>query len=143
MDVLGCPFEKTLLGRRFGCSRATRHYIAERELGGCADVEAQARCRALLDRLHENARFVLRLTGPVGHLPHGKEMKIQFGGLLGLQAVLRGEDVAALSGEERVDDIHGTIDRAVEAYGGLGGLPYQEIIKAMASYQHRRHKPGR
>ena len=143
MDVLSCPFEKTLLGRRFGCSRATRYYIAERELGGCADPEAHARCRALLDRLHENARFVLRLTGSLEHLPHGKEMKIQFGGLLGMQAVLDGKDVATLNGDERIEDIHDTIDRAIETYGELDRLPYQEIVRAISSYQHRRRRDSR
>lgn len=140
MDVLTCPFEKTLLGRRFGCACATRYYIAERELGSCADEQARARCMDLLRQLHGNARFVLKLTGSLEHLPHGKEMKIQYGGLLGLQAVLQGEDVGGLEGDERVEDIHGLIDSALETYTALESLPYQEIVKAMAAYQHRRRK---
>ena len=137
MEPIPCPFEKTLLGGRYGCAHATRHYVAERENGGCDDAGARARCVALLELLRDNARFALRRRGtPDGALPHGLEMKVQYGGLAGLQAAVDGE----VAEPERVADIHGLIDRAVAEFGGLEALPYPRIVQWVAAYEHRKRK---
>jgi len=134
MEPIPCPFEKTLLSNRFGCSHATRYYIAERESGGCDDPDARARCLRLLGLLRDNARFTLRLRGPLGPLPHGMEMKVQYGGLLGLQQVVP----EAAADPARVADIHALVSQAEAEFAGLEALPFNRIVPQVAAYEHRR-----
>lgn len=133
-----CQFEKAVLSSRCACSKAQRLNLAEREAVVCTLQAARLRCQALLDALHQNARFALKQAHQPDAMPHGKEMKVQCGGLQGLQAALFPE-----SGEG-VGDIAGLVEQAVARFGGLEHLPYQEIVRAIAHYQvrkGRREKP--
>ncbi|NIR29320.1 MAG: hypothetical protein GWN84_08410 [Gammaproteobacteria bacterium] len=128
-----CLFEKAVLRRTFGCAKLTKVNIAEREAAGCCDPVAQRRCTALLDRLRHASAFAVHLTRSDGPLPHAKEIKIQCGGLLGLQHVTDGAAARAAG----VEDIHGLIDRAVTLFGELDALPYAEIVQSVARFQAR------
>lgn len=128
-----CAFAKAVLRRCCGCSRAQRVYIAEREAVACKSPRGLQRCTQVLDRLRHNSLFALRLTHIEGSLPHAKEMKVQCGGLLGLQSALSpGHTVAAT-----VEDINGLIQKAIEHYESLDRLPYREIVKHVTTYQVR------
>ena len=129
-----CAFEKVILSRQCDCARATRIFIAERQAVGCDSEAAQRQCAALLAALHNNANFALKLTSTRGRLPHAKEMKVQCGGLLGLQTVVQPERAT----QAEVPDINGLVDAACTRFGALDELPYSEIVKAIAAYQGRR-----
>ena len=134
LNSRGCPFEKVILSRQCDCHRAARIFIAERQAVGCDADTAQQQCAALLHLLRGNASFALKLTAATGRLPHAKEMKVQAGGLLGLQRALRPE----LSTAIQVDDIHSLVNLAKTTYGELEQLPYSAIVQTIAAYQGRR-----
>jgi cobyrinic acid a,c-diamide synthase len=75
----------------------------------------------------------LRLTHIADKLPHGKEIKVECGGMLGLQ-------IALGRGAGRVEDIHDLFEAALDRYGTIGELPYSEIVKSVVSYQARQRK---
>ncbi|MDY6991229.1 MAG: hypothetical protein SVR94_01310 [Pseudomonadota bacterium] len=127
-----CAFEKAILSGRCHCAYCQRLNIAEREAVMCQAQAAAVPCAALLAQLRQNATFALKLTHLEGPLPHAKEMKVQCGGLLGLQAVLFPEKAA-----EQVDNIHALIQHAIQVFGDLEHLPYQTIVQSIHHYQVR------
>jgi hypothetical protein len=127
-----CVFAKALLSRCAGCSRAEKLNIAEREAMACNSDAAWQQCQVLLPLLRNNALFALRLTHIEGPLPHGKEIKVQCGGLLGLRAAL---EPAA---EGPVTDVYSLVAAAAADFGGLQSLPYGELVKVVVSYQPRK-----
>lgn len=133
-----CPFEKTILSNRCGCAKFQRLNIAEREAAACISPAAQARCVVLLEHLYQNARFALKQRRIEEPLPHAKAMKVQCGGLLGL-AVALSEDAKALS---PVDNIDRLLVQALDTFGEMKDLPYQDIVKFISNYQVRA-KPSR
>jgi len=128
-----CVFEKTILLNCGACGQAQKVYLAEREGVGCHSPNDYARCSALSEALQYNARFVLRLAHSTPELPHAKAVKVQCGGLLGLQHAL-----APDANAEYIADICRLIQQALSAYGSLEQFPYQEAVRFMAHFQPRR-----
>ncbi|MCE5180690.1 MAG: hypothetical protein LLG15_02715 [Betaproteobacteria bacterium] len=134
VNPLACPFEKAILICQCGCREAGRINIAEREAINCLDVAALEDCTQLLGLLRHNAAFALKLTHIDEVLPHAKHVKVQCGGLLGLQGVLQPESAE----ETQVADIRGLVLAAQTRFGSLQELPYSEIVRGIAGFQARR-----
>lgn len=134
VNQIACSFEKAVLTRRCQCEKALGLNIAEREAVGCSSDEARQGCDVLLDLLRRNAMFALKLTHVGGQLPHAKEMKVQCGGLLGVQAAV--EPKAAKSPE--VANVSGLVFRAAEKFGSLEALPFSDIVKFISAFEIRR-----
>ncbi len=139
VNKLPCVFEKAMLSRRCACSLSERIAIAEREAVACTTVPAQAECKQLLETLRERAIFSLRLTHIAGHLPHGKEIKVQVGGLLGLQAALQPDAAPATA----VDDVFATVLAAKREFASLDALPFEAIVRSIVNYEHRKRRGSR
>ena len=133
-----CVFEKAVLTRRCHCSCSARLYLADREGIACRAEQANARCKLLLKLLRDNARFALKLTGSGDELPHAKEIKVQNGGLLGLQQLLQPE-----APQDSVVDIAALTVRGVEVFGSIQQFPYQEIVKSITRFEGRRRPRSR
>ncbi len=131
-----CPFEKALLSSRCGCAQFQRLNIAEREAAACISPTAQQQCAELLEQLYQNARFALKQTHLDGQQPHGKAMKVQCGGLLGLQTVLDSQG-AVTQPPPPVKDINALVTQTLEKFGEFSELPYFEIVKFISNYQVR------
>lgn len=128
-----CVFAKAILRRCCQCSRAQKLFLAEREAVACKSPGARQRCAEVLEVLHGKAIFALRLSHAESVLPHGKELKVQCGGMLGLQQALLPERTEA----ETVDDINGLLEEAIKDYGSVEALPYGEVVKGITSFQPR------
>jgi len=133
INRLPCVFEKALLSRCAVCQLAASHALAERETIACSSPLARADCGQLSGLLREKSAFALRLTNTQRILPHAMVMKIQCGGLQGLQQVLDAEAPAP--------DVRRLVLLAREKFGELAALPFSEIVKGVAAFQLRkRHK---
>ena len=128
-----CVFEKAILSRRCGCECSNRFYLADREGVACNSATAHTRCADLIQLLRENAKFALKLTTLDGELPHAKEIKVQNGGLLGLQRILR-PDLSGIN----VVDVAGLTQLGERTYGSLAEFPYREIVKSIVAFEGRR-----
>jgi hypothetical protein len=133
-----CIFEKAINSRRCSCDQSARFCLADREGVGCNSDSGNRHCIELLDSMRRNARFSLQLTQAEGPLPHNKEIRVQTGGLLGLQKLLRPEQ----AGSDSVADIHGLVEQAIGEYRRLEALPYDRIVQAIVGFQGRK-KRGR
>lgn len=130
-----CPFEKALLAGCGTCALAQRRHIAEREAVACSEGAARAACAALLALLRRSATFALHMPGSGERLTHAQEMKVQCGGLAGLQR--------ALTGTEEAGDVGSLVRSALQAPGGLEGLPFSEIVQSVSACRTRRRaKPA-
>lgn len=125
-----CAFEKGVLARCIACSKAEKHLLAERETINCTSVAAQARCQELKSILRNQSAFALRITSANAPLPHAKELRIQCGGLKGLQK--------SVTGPDDVTDVTGLIDAALARYGTLETFPYSEIVQSVVHFEARR-----
>lgn len=128
-----CAFEKAILSGRCACVQGYRVNIAEREAVAC--LAKQTFCTELLAQLHKNARFALKVS-QWSPLPHTKEMKVQCGSLLGLQAILHPE----LAQAKQVQNIDVLVTQALATFEKFERLPYQELVKFISHYQVRRSK---
>ena len=125
-----CAFEKGVLARCISCSKGEKHLLAERETVNCIDPAAQARCTELKTLLRGHSAFALKIPRIGAQLPHAKELKIQCGGLKGLQT--------AVAGGDQVEDVYTLIETAIAAHGSLEGFPYSDIVQGVVHFEARR-----
>lgn len=130
-----CVFGKVILSRHCACSKVNKVYAAEREMVSCTVESLRVQCSDLLEMLRQNSAFALKLTHVIPPLPHGPEMRVQCGGLLGLQR--------EVDGAEQVDDISALLASAQKKFGNLEDLPYSKIIQSVVSCEIRKKRPLR
>ncbi len=127
-----CVFEKSILSRRSNCHHAHRFNLADREGVACQHPEAALQCRTTLSHMRDKALFALKLTRIDGPLPHAKEIKVQTGGLYGLQQILGNGDIT-----QPIADITALIQTALDRYGAIDALPYEEIARGIVQFEGR------
>ncbi len=125
-----CHYEKAILAAQCTCQNAERFYLAERVGVLCRSDSGHHRCKAFLLQLRNHLRFTLKLTGDSSVLPHAKAMRLQAGGMLGLQTALQPERPAVIP----VENIDSVLQQAMDTFTTFDQFPYQEIIKQVASY---------
>ncbi len=119
----------------FGCSNANP--IVRR--GGaeiaCVAEQAHAHCMNLFQRLKDVALPEFGVEDDLLKMPHSVLVKIQYGGLLGLQRSMK------LSAEPRsaVDDINSLVAAAAERFGSVDAIPCGDFCDDIVSYK----LPGR
>ena len=131
INTAPCVFEKGILSLKCKCRYQHMFRLADRHGVGCQDAVRQITCAGFLEHLRKQTRFVFKIDID-GPLPHNKEIKVQNGGMQGLQSLLL-ENTA----EETVGDIAGLLERAVELYGSLEEVPYHRVMPSVTSYQTR------
>lgn len=136
MNERFCVFEKGILTNGCDCTQAERFCIAEREGVHCGSDAAQARCVDFLAVLRDQSRFALKTQDPERALPHAKAMRLQIGGLRGVALALDPDSPAP----ERVDDVHGLLERAIARFGVFAHLPFTLIMQQIAAYRGRRRR---
>jgi hypothetical protein len=129
-----CVFEKAINSRRCTCDKSRRFHLADREGITCRSAAANALCKILLDDMRSKARFALHQTSADGPLPHAREIKVQTGGLLGLQGLLHPE----MDDAENIDNAIGLVDAALTRFGSLENLPYDIIVQSIVRFEGRK-----
>jgi hypothetical protein len=80
--------------------------------------------------LRHNFTFALGKLHIDGPLPHAQEMRMQCGGLRGIQFFLDGDD--------EVHDVAELLKKAQKQYGELAQLPYSQIVQRANSFYKAR-----
>lgn len=130
-----CEFEKALTNNKAKCVYSRHFCLADREGYACKSSELSAKCRELLEMLRENSRFILKMQQSSNKLPHNMEIRVQVGGLSGIQKLFSPEQQ-----DKKIEDIFALVERAVTAYGSLERLPYNRIVQSISSYQGRKSR---
>jgi hypothetical protein len=133
MDEYKCAFSNTLITNQFGCEKAEQ--VTRR--GGpdiaCTSDESHQRCEKLFQQMKAAALPAFGVEDDLLSMPHSVLVKIQHGGLLGLQRLLDG---AAGSGD--VKNIHALVDQTTGKYNKLDAVPYPALVQDMTAYKLRR-----
>ena len=132
-----CEFEKALTNNKARCACARHFWLADREGYACKSTQSSAKCHDLLVKLRENSRFLLKLPQAGGKLPHNMEIRVQAGGINGIQALFN------TTPGQRVEDIHALVEQAEAEYGSLERLPYQRIVQSVSRFQGRKSRNRR
>jgi hypothetical protein len=126
-----CTFEMALLAGCVACRHERRIQIAEREAISCRNAGSLGRCTSLHDSLRQNFAFALGLTHEGTVISHAKDLRVQCGGLSGIQHVA--------SGSSEVENVDGLLDAVLQLWGDMTDIPYSEVVHAAAlSYKGRR-----
>ena len=126
-----CTFEKAVLARCAGCDYSKRVQIAEREAVTCQNAASLSRCTSLHDHLRHSFSFALGKVCDDAPLPHAQEMRVQCGGLKGLQHVL--------NGNADVDNVDALLGSMLQKWGELAEIPYSEVVHAATLCYKGRH----
>ena len=126
-----CTFEKAILAGCVECKRSERIQIAEREAVTCQSQTSLSRCTSLHDHLRHVFAFALKNPRENTALSHAQEMRVQCGGLLGLQHVL--------NGCAEVDNADALLESVLQQWGELAAIPYSEVVHAAALCYKGRH----
>lgn len=136
-----CAYEKAILARYCNCSLAERLCIAEREGINCNSVLSRARCLSFLDLLRSQARFLLKNTLQSATISHAKMLKIQAGGLLGLQSIVHTQPD---NPSRTIQDANELLEAAKTQFGSMENLPFHILIQHIAAFEGRprHHRRG-
>jgi hypothetical protein len=126
-----CGFEKAVLARCVSCANTKKIQIAEREIVTCQDQVSASRCADLHERLRHGFAFAQKRTRDDLPLTHAQEMRIQCGGLCGLQQVV--------SNSAEVENVAVLVEQAMQRWEGLEQIPYSQVVHAATQcYKGRR-----
>jgi len=131
INTAPCVFEKGILSLKCKCAYQHMFRLADRHGVGCTDTLKQQKCKAFLSHLRKQTRFIFKINIE-GPLPHNKEIKVQNGGMLGVQQLLLSD-----AGLQEVEDIAGLMDQSIELYGSIEQIPYNLIMPSVTNYQTR------
>ncbi len=131
LNTTPCVYQKALLSKRCECRHGHFFQLAEREAVACEFPEARAQCAALYDLVADKARFALHKKDDEP-LTHAQAMKVQLGGVTGLQQLL--------GDEQPTPEMGRLILKLNMRYPDLMGLPVDEIVRAIVHYQVRRRR---
>jgi hypothetical protein len=99
----------------------------------CASLDAFDQCEQFLDQLINAAQFALHYVDGTDSLTHGKLMKVQHGGLQGLQVLIE-------ETKQPITDIHGLLNKAVACYGTVEDIPAESLLPYIKAHQNKRRK---
>ena len=136
MDEPRCPFNQTLRSEIFGCEHAVAVTRRDGPDVSCASQRGQARCTAVFQGMKGSALAALGVEDDPQQVAHSVVVKVQFGGLLGLQRRLG----AAPPEPERIENIDALMERAVEHFGSVADIPYTDLSADISAHQVKRRR---
>lgn len=129
---LHCPFRKTLLARDYACEHSSITHLPTGCNIVCDSDAASADCNLLMRELIQAAQFVMRYQPDTDSLTHGKLLKIQYGGLKGLQRLVQGD-----VDRHQVENISALVQQAKCQYSGFENIHYAALLQDILQHQNR------
>lgn len=126
-QALPCVFRAPILAQVAGCALIGKQSVAEREAVLCTHMPAHLNCETLERLLFERATFPLHLK-PGAPMTHATVMRVQAGGLRGLQHCLG----------SALPDVHAMVQQAQLEHGSLQALPWDTVVAHILAWQARR-----
>lgn len=129
-----CAFSQTLIGGQFACAHAEPVVRRGGAEIACRWADASQRCASLMQCLKDAALPAFGVEDDLLSMPHSVLVKIQFGGLLGVQRLLD----ATRSDADSVIDINALVEQALEKYGTTDAVPCAEIVTDITGFKPKR-----
>lgn len=134
METYKCPFNGTLIAETFGCANAEPVVRRGGPDVACRSASMHGHCADLFERLKAAALPAFGVEDDLTQMPHSVLMKIQHGGLLGLQRLLGG------ASSPGVADISALVAQALAQYETASAVPCAQVVPDMTGYQIKRRR---
>lgn len=130
MSETKCPFSAPLITHHFGCALAKEVINRGGTEIACTHEAAQVRCAGVFGRLKANALPAFGVEDDLLSMPHSVSVKIQYGGLLGIQRLLS-------SPVEKIENIDALLNQATTHWGSPEAMPCNDLISDITSFKPR------
>jgi len=131
---LKCPFRATLITRSFACVHASEVTRRDGPDIGCDNPDVNNLCELCFSKIREYALPELGYTDDLTSMPASALQKIQFGGLLGLQAQLEGGNA------ESISNISSLVKDAFQKFETVDQFPLDSCLDSIRNYQIKRRR---
>jgi len=131
-----CPFQTTIIAEDFGCHFAQSVTVRNSPQVHCQSEQALQQCQRVYEHLKRAGLAGFGMEDDLTTTPHNVYLKIQYGGLLGLQARVSGTPV----GECSLADIHQLLSAATHDGRDTDTLPYEDLVPLMQAQQTKRRR---
>lgn len=135
MEYYKCAFNGALMGKQFGCQYAMDVTRREGPSIACTSQLMQKKCALLLDRLKAAALPQFGYEDDLTQMPHSVMLKIQMGGLSGLQNRLKNAPLSVA-----VEDIQQVVNSAEHFYGDIEAVSLADIVPDMVNFKLPRRR---
>jgi hypothetical protein len=134
MPDLICPFSVPLIKQDFNCKYAREIIRRGGSEIACEQADQHSMCCKLHTVIKNLALAVMGYEDDLLSVPHNVLVKIQYGGLLGLEELLNGKRVE----DDKVADIATVVNRAHAEYQNFDSIPEDPINNAILNYKTQR-----
>lgn len=130
-----CAFSGALMGKQYSCQNALEVTRREGPSIACTEENMQQKCTELLDHLKAAALPCFGYEDDLSQMPHSVMMKIQTGGLTGLQNHLQGTPGVLV-----VENVENLVVTAEQRYGDFNRIPYADFVQEIVDFKLRRRR---
>lgn len=134
-----CPFSAPLTQAEHHCHMAEEVVRRGGSEFNCREIDRQQRCMQLYECLKQAALPAFGVEDDLLSMPHSVLVKIQFGGVLGLQRLLGIQDIP----KNEITDLDHLVEQALVHYGNHEGIPCDELTGDMLDYKISRRRRGK
>lgn len=133
MEEHKCPFQVPQIKKDFACTSGIEVTQRDGAAVVCQSSTASRRCCALYEHLKQAALDAFDMNDNLLEVPQSFYIKVQYGGLLGLQRLL---------GDARQDvaDISSLVAQLCERYGAAENVPCEQVQIDIKSHKVRRKR---
>ena len=136
MSDLLCPFMAPLVKKDFACKHANEVIRRGGAEIACQQMTSHTVCIQLHNQIKLAALAAMDLEDDLLSLPHNVLVKIQYGGLLGLQALAQPE----LKQVEKVEDIDALVRQAEKTFDHVSNIPLETISETIIDFKVQRRR---
>lgn len=130
MSEAKCPFSAPLITHHFGCALSKEVIHRGGTEIACSQDGAQVRCAGLFGRLKAVSLPAFGVEDDLLSMPHSVLVKIQYGGLLGIQRLLSAP-------AERIENIDALLNQAINQWGNAQAIPCDALISDITAFKPR------
>jgi hypothetical protein len=135
MENYKCAFSGALIGKQYNCQYALEVTRREGPSIACTSATMHQKCAMLMEDLKAAALPQFGHEDDLTQMPHSVLMKIQSGGLAGLQKHLQGASSVTV-----VDNIAQLVTDAEQRFGRLSAIPYGDFVQDIVEFKLRRRR---
>jgi hypothetical protein len=135
MGNFKCAFSGALIGKQYGCQYALEVTRREGPSIACTSDSMHQKCAVLLAEMKAAALPHFGYEDDLTQMPHSVLMKIQSGGLAGLQKHLQGTTSLAA-----VENIEQLVIEAEKRYADLSAVPFSKFTQDIVDFKLRRRR---
>lgn len=132
---LKCPFASPITSGRAACSNAREVVRRGGSEYDCISASAHALCNEVHGRLKAVGLQAFGVEDDLTSMPHSVLVKIQGGGLAGLQRLLSKQ---GREDDSVVEDVRVLVEQTLAEHDGLDSVPFEQLAEDMTGYRLER-----